>query len=278
MKNLKKQLIKNGIEIPYELDIDDILPYEVFIMIDMEPIKKGYYLMSNYTRVYSLKSGKFLRQRINCSTEYAEVSMQCIDGKSRKFNIHRLLMIIFCPNENAESLVVNHRDGNKLNNMLYNLEWATPKYNMEHASSHGLLNPQHGETHTFTKITTKKCIQICELLESRRYQNKKIAEIANVPITIVDSIVQGKAWKHISKNYDLSYDKERISKVFTFEELHKICKFFQDNEKDDDMSLRKYLINAMKGIDKPITESSLNLIRGLYKKERWKYIYRYYNY
>lgn len=278
MKTLKRMLKNNGVSMVYDLKIDDILPYEVFLEINLYPILKSSYLISNYTRVYSLISGRFLKQRINKTTGYAEINLMSVDGDCMKVNIHRILMMTFSPNINSDKYVINHIDGNKLNNSLSNLEWCTEKYNMMHASKHGLLHPQHGETHTCAIISKEKCIEICKLLESRRYTNKKIAEMAEIPIHIVDSIIQKKAWKDVSKDFDLSYEKERLPKIFTYDELHGICKYFQENSKPDDMSLRKHLRNALASIGKDETESALNSLRGLYKKERWKYIYRHYNY
>jgi len=60
-----------------------------------------------------------------------------IGGKT--FLLHRIVAIIFLENpENKE--FVNHKDGNKLNARLSNLEWVTPSENGDHAYKNGLNN------------------------------------------------------------------------------------------------------------------------------------------
>lgn len=62
---------------------------------------------------------------------YKHVDLQH-NGYKRKYAIHRLLALHFLPNpENKRT--VNHIDGNKLNNNLSNLEWATDAENIQHA-------------------------------------------------------------------------------------------------------------------------------------------------
>jgi hypothetical protein len=51
--------------------------------------------------------------------------------------IHRLVALAFLDNSDSKSQV-NHKDGNKLNNFLSNLEWATPAENTRHAWETGL--------------------------------------------------------------------------------------------------------------------------------------------
>jgi len=59
------------------------------------------------------------------------------DGKGTKIALHRLLATTFIPNPDSKR-VVNHIDGNKLNNSLSNLEWCSDSENIKHAYDTGL--------------------------------------------------------------------------------------------------------------------------------------------
>ena len=55
-------------------------------------------------------------------------------------SVHRIVASTFIPNPEGKS-EVNHKDGNKRNNRLDNLEWATRSENMKHAYKSGLCIP-----------------------------------------------------------------------------------------------------------------------------------------
>lgn len=98
------------------------------------------YVVSNYGRIGNSKTGLVLRQR-DSGWGYFQV-MLWRDGKAHTKSVHRLI---------AESfygvfplLEVNHVDGDKHNNRLWNLEWVTKGENNKHAIDIGLRNP-HGK-------------------------------------------------------------------------------------------------------------------------------------
>lgn len=93
---------------------------------------KGYdgdYFISDCGDVFSFKSGKskILKKRIN-QGGYYYVNL-CKNGKYKSFCIHRLVGIYFVDKYDENLNVLNHIDGNKLNNNYDNLEWCTLSYN-----------------------------------------------------------------------------------------------------------------------------------------------------
>lgn len=69
-------------------------------------------------------------------------------NKNSLHSIHRLVAQAFIPNpENKKT--VNHKDGNKLNNCIDNLEWATEKENQQHKWKNGLANYNRDEMGRF---------------------------------------------------------------------------------------------------------------------------------
>lgn len=66
-----------------------------------------------------------------------------MNGVSKVIPVHRLVARAFLPNQN-NCATVNHKDGNKRNNNVSNLEWATYSENNIHALKTGLRNPRGG--------------------------------------------------------------------------------------------------------------------------------------
>ena len=88
--------------------------------------------------VYSYYRNKFLTKSI--VQGYVQYTLY-IDGKIKRIKAHRLVGLLFLsPPENYKDLVINHKDGNKLNNNSSNLEWCTQYYNNLHARVTGLNN------------------------------------------------------------------------------------------------------------------------------------------
>lgn len=68
------------------------------------------------------------------------------NGKKVQKYLHRLIAEYFIPNPNNLPQV-NHKDGNKLNCKIENLEWVTVQENVIHAYKNGLINRARGNKH-----------------------------------------------------------------------------------------------------------------------------------
>lgn len=129
---------------------------------------EGLYQVSNCGRVKSLKFGKekFLKLR-KYGRGYLSVDL-CKDGKVKPFKVHGLVAIAFIPNtENKPQ--VNHKDENKENNCVWNLEWCTNQYNKEYSSGKKILcvetnkvYPSAHEVERQTGINSGNIIKCCK--------------------------------------------------------------------------------------------------------------------
>lgn len=73
------------------------------------------------------------------SKGYMQFTIHTKDGKWKIKLVHRLVAELFCENDDSKHKTqVNHKDGNKTNNCIDNLEWVTPKENTAHAIATGL--------------------------------------------------------------------------------------------------------------------------------------------
>lgn len=94
---------------------------------------EGDYQVSNFGRVKSFKrdfNGKILKVRKN--NGYGMVDLRNKELKKHFLLVHRLVAKYFLNNIEGKDYV-NHKDGNKLNNHVKNLEWCTHSDNMKHA-------------------------------------------------------------------------------------------------------------------------------------------------
>lgn len=285
---IKELLVENCIDEFNPLDGEEWKP----LVTELYPNIKPIYIISNKNRVYSLETNKYLAVRhLNpekSEAPYHKVTLQTNiklhDGSimviSMTYLMHRLMMSIFSPVVNMENLVINHKDGDKLNNDLTNLEWTTVSENALHAYQSGLFKPLYGAKHCCATISDKDADDICKLLVSRKFTHIQIAEIIGTSESIVGSIACGKSWKHISKKYDLSVLKQRIPICFTLDNIHECCRYFESHDKPDKMSIRRHCINALNfiGYKQDITESAINSIRLLFTKKRYQSISVNYNF
>lgn len=116
--------------------------------------------------------------------------------KGRKFLLHVLVAMAFL-HKPSGATQVNHKDGNKQNNVVENLEWVTQKENMAHAWRIGLRKPKLGQQHPLSKLTDEQACQIkTELANPYRGICVELAKKYGVHRTTIGKIKSGANWRH----------------------------------------------------------------------------------
>lgn len=172
---------------------------------------EGLYQVSNFGNVKSLdkqvwggksfyfKKGE-IKKKIIGSTGYWQV-MLYKNNNHKTTKVHRIVAKVFIENPNLHN-VVNHIDGNKLNNNIKNLEWCTHKHNSIHAAKSGLLRNASYKLRRFddmqilTMATLYKTKNDSELYKMFNVGNK----------TLFPDIKRGHCYSHLS---DL-FKEERV--------------------------------------------------------------------
>lgn len=171
---------------------------------------EGLYQVSNLGRVKSLErripnsrgfGTRIVREMIK--------KQSCIEGRycSASFNnnghhktivIHRIVAKTFISNPKNKP-TVNHRDGNKHNNRVENLEWATYSENNRHAIND--LNAKRagpkGSRSSLSRLKENQVGEIKKLLKLGIYFDREIAWMFKVDRSCITSIKLGKTWKHV---------------------------------------------------------------------------------
>jgi hypothetical protein len=124
--------------------------------------------------------------------DYPAVTLYGKEGRRKTITRHRLVALAFIPNPHNYK-EVNHKDGDKENNNVSNLEWCTKSYNCKHAFDAG-LRMQSSEA--VSKFTKKQVLKM-RTLRKNGVKAKTIAEMFDCTPTSVWRIVNYKRWKNI---------------------------------------------------------------------------------
>lgn len=139
--------------------------------------------------------------------DYLRVKLHCPDG-SHNCKLHRLMAKAFIPNPNNYP-VVNHKDGNKLNCNLDNLEWCTSAYNRQHACDNGLVQWSKESREACGKRSRKFDDEQVQKMKDLKELGFSLTEIANhfgCGISTISRILSGKTYVESKDILDLIID------------------------------------------------------------------------
>lgn len=174
-----------------------------------KPIKDydGLYEVSNYGRVKSLKRNvrantcgiRVLPEKILSACKSScgyKLVVLCENGKHHSINVHRLVAEAFIPNPNNYK-EVNHKDEDKTNNKVENLEWCDRKYNANYGTG-------------IERCSSKRCKPVAMIdLETNQVikefpSAKKAMDCTNIDRNLIGMVCLGKTksaggyfWKFI---------------------------------------------------------------------------------
>ena len=129
--------------------------------------KESYHVYRGY-RKYEVSNLGRIKINGMIVEPHITVDGYCMIGK---FSVHRAVAELFIPNPENKPCI-NHKDGNKLNNSLDNLEWATISENTKHAYANKL------ERNWWTKELGIICIN---LIENYKYNFADVAKLFGLP-------------------------------------------------------------------------------------------------
>jgi hypothetical protein len=166
------------------------------------------YEASNLGRLRSLnykRSGKIkVLKPTQSSDGYMKTVLIDDKGEYRSWTVHLFVMMAFI-GVKPEGLEVNHKNGDKTDNRVDNLEYVTHKYNVQHSFDNGFQKALIGEDNPTAKLTNNDVLEIREYVRNKKeqgvryYGRKRLADKYGISESHIKDIVSGRRgiWNHI---------------------------------------------------------------------------------
>ena len=167
---------------------------EVFIIETWKDIYKyeGRYQISNLGRVKSFGRNNPMIMKEKDIRGYKSVTLH--DGeRKRTIQIHRLVAMHFMSNPDNKPQV-NHKDGDKSNNCVENLEWVTNSENIKHAWENNLKS-QEGEKNP-SSVASESLVK--KILQRGKYASyTQMSKDYGLGKSTIEHILKRHTWKHV---------------------------------------------------------------------------------
>lgn len=159
--------------------VRDIIGYEPF------------YKITDQGRIYSKIRNRYLKPYPNPK------GYLLIDLRGKAYSVHRLVARHFSQLPlGFEVLQINHKDGNKKNNKMSNLEWTTNLENQRHSWENG-RQAAKGSKVGASKLVEEEVLKIIAMLKKGNKSQREIALEFNVAKSTIGKINTKKNWAHL---------------------------------------------------------------------------------
>ena len=156
----------------------------------IESVEKGYFASPN-GNIYNRHGDLMVGGIDHCGYRHG-----ILNRKNRNF--HRVIAETFIPNP-YNLPCINHKDGNKLNNKIENLEWCSCADNVKHAYDKGLTQKVYGEDHHAHKITENQVryIKRMYIKGDRVCGAAALSRKFKVDRSTICAILKGETWRGV---------------------------------------------------------------------------------
>jgi len=133
--------------------------------------------------------GRYIR------TGYWSVNLRVTPERGAGFSVHVLVLLAWGPPRPSDAHECNHIDGNKLNNHISNLEWATREQQVRHAVAHGLY--RSGSRSASAKLTEAQVLEIRRLY-ANGVTRKELSRQFGIAYGAIWHICNRSQWRSLS--------------------------------------------------------------------------------
>lgn len=145
------------------------------------------YLITRDGKVFNKKWGRYVKPQPNIAGYYR------VHIAGKMYFVHRLVAMTYIPNPDCKPQV-NHKDGNRTNNCVENLEWVSNKENALHALRNGWMRIE--EKHQFAKLSR---MQVAYIKSHPEMSRNELSEMFHVSPHTISDIRTGRTWKTVEK-------------------------------------------------------------------------------
>ena len=193
---------------------------------DVNGIEEDRYQISTYGRLYDRYKGKYYPTENVSKPNYTNHIFYLPNGEKVCICLHLLAARKFKPIFPADSTDVDHIDGVRYHNWIWNLDFVTHAENLIRAVHTGLYPVAENQQNAI--FTNDQIRKVCQLI-SEGYSPDDIVtklkpEIPNIERYVINDIKAKRQWVSISDEYDFSnmYSK-KVSRPFTENEVRLLC-------------------------------------------------------